>query len=162
MGARSPISRIYEFRKPGPAFKVVRPIGAGKIDFTILSNAFWGCITHYETTTKRSFGCTGDSCVCVRRKLPAREKGYLHILVPGGIEQFLELTPLAIETLYRQVGAKDKPLRGLMGWVRRSSGSVHGRIEMMLYERTADLEKLPPEKDPEPVLRNLWGMEARD
>jgi hypothetical protein len=158
MSPRAPISRVYDFRKPGPRFKVVRPIGVGKILFTILSTSVWGCQTHFDPTSKRTFGCTGSACVCASRKIPSREKGYLHVINADNDEQFLELTPTAVAELFRQLGTKERSLRGLMGWVRRSNGTVHGRIEMMILERTADPEKLPDEKDPEPVLRNLWGM----
>lgn len=159
MEKRAPIVRVYEFRKPGPVFKVVRPVGAGKIDFVILSHAFWGCVTHFDPKAGRSFGCSGDHCICATRKICTRPKAYLHILTVGQTEQFLELTPAGMDELFRQVGSKEKSLRGLRGWVRRSNGTVHGRIEMMILERAADPETLPAEKDPEPVLRALWGME---
>jgi hypothetical protein len=142
--------------KPGPEMRIRRLKASQKIVATVL-NDLWGCWTHWAGN--RSEPCLGDKKTCPghKRGLPARWKGYLHILDHNNREEsFLELTPTAATQLFDQLGT-ESPLRGNRIQVERMAGD---KARMRITVLTAHLSdvQLPPAKDPYKTLCSLWGV----
>lgn len=148
--------------EPGPEFKIVQLRGNEAVDGVILSPAVWGVMTHWNTMAGpkgRSERCTKvkGHCSGCERELPSRWKGYVHYFdFEKKAEAFLEITPEAFKKLEREA-PPGVTLRGLRLRAKRSSSSVHGRLNVELGLFHGKIDSLPPPRDPEPILETLWA-----
>ena len=150
-------------KKPGPQTKILQLKAGERIDGVILSEKIWGVVTHWNDgrgKKGRSQRCTQletGECIGCSNQLPARWKGYLYILdfLRKG-EMFVELTQGAAEKVGQEVG-EHQSLRGLRVKANRTPGGNTGRLLVEISLWPGDREKLPQEKNPEPILEELWS-----
>lgn len=145
---------------PGPRDEVRRLAANEGFIGVILSRDFWGVWTHWDGN--RSLPCHAEKSKCegCQAGLPARWKGYLHVIVGHGPEDcFLELTPSAADALLKAI-PKGTEFRGLVLNAQRGRGAK-ARLKVSINPGKLDASQLPEGKDPEPVLRALWNMPRR-
>jgi hypothetical protein len=158
----SPIVEGQAPPKAGPELEIVQLRAGQVIEGVILSQKVWGVMTHWNDHAGkrgRSERCTRQlgSCAGCERQMPTRWKGYVHYFdFEAKREKFCELTPAAFEMIDTQC-PKQRELRGLRIRVRRSEGGSTGRLRVELTLYSGDLERLPPERNPEPFLETLWN-----
>lgn len=147
--------------KPGPTHTVVQ-LGAGEsLDCVILSTSMWGVGTHWNDRAGphgRSEKCTKEhgECSGCNAELPCRWKGYMHVYCFFRRRAvFVELTPATAEAIDLQAAA-DMPLRGQRLKLKRGDGGKKTRVAVEVLDYSGDLENLPKEQDPQPILETLW------
>jgi len=143
--------------KPGPDILVIRCEGKAKLCVQVVSEAIWGCWTHWDG--RRSRECTGEDSTCTghSNNWPTRWKGYLYVWCP--IRKafcFLELTPAAATEVERQK-INEASLRGCFLRLDRAGQSIRSKILVELSYPNLREVNLPIAMNPEPVLRKLWG-----
>lgn len=147
--------------EPGPECLLVQLDKGESIDGVILSNAVWGVGTHWNDFAGRkgrSERCTLDHGHCEghEKQLPYRWKGYLFVFCfrrRKGV--FVELTPTTAKQI--EVRApRDKPLRGERLQLKRGDGGKKTRISVEVLEYRGNVEDLPADRDPQPILEILW------
>lgn len=147
--------------KPGPACEILRLNGPERRTFYVLSESVWGVWTHWDSRSKRSVPCTGESaadCEGHKNQMPSRWKGYLCVLdVFRGRVAFLELTPGGAAQLALQTKTNES-LRGSVLIGSRTSAGKGSRVRFEVQSYVRDDEILPPARDPEEYLRALWKM----
>ncbi len=148
--------------KPGPQHRIIQLDAGEQIDCVILSDNAYGIGTHWNDRAGkkgRSEKCTGDPehCDGCLGKLPCRWKGYLYVYdFTHRRCVFIELTPATSEAIDLQA-PPDKPLRGERLRLARGEGGKKTRIKVEVLEYRGDLESLPPDVDPSPILESLWN-----
>lgn len=133
----------------------VRP--GARLHLIILSEALWGLEAHW--TGNRTIECSGkaNGCRGCAMELPKRWKGGMHVWDLTRKESyFVELTPAAARKLMA-TAAKDEPLRGLKIDLFRSGQAINGRLLVEVIGGRVSTKSLPPEQDPQFVLRWLWA-----
>ena len=148
--------------QPGPPCEVIRCGPGPGIRCQILSNAVWGCWTHWDG--HRSRECLGEASDCAGHAngWPTRWKGYVSVwCAMRRTVVLLELTPASAGEIIRQAGC-DKSLRGLLLRLDRHGSSIRAKIAVELSVSVADIANLPAAMDPEPILRRLWGWKLKD
>lgn len=147
----------------GPAHQVIQLEGGAIVEGVICSPAVWGVVVHwdgYAGQKGRSQRCTMDKlqkCIGCEKRLPSRWKGYIHFLdMIVKKEAFLEITPAAFENLELEV-PEGRDLRGLRLRAKRAGKASNSRMKLELGLFAGDVSKLPPPRDPEPILETLWN-----
>lgn len=146
--------------RPGPGIDVVRVKTREGEAFTILSCHWWGVFVHW--IGNRSQRCHADrkQCQWCQKSFPRKAKGYLHAIRENtGAEVFLEFTPRSCKSLDSQINGRAHK-RGLRIFMSRSSDGNNGRVRVMVMGEAPKQEGLPQERDPEKVLRFLWGEDV--
>lgn len=146
---------------PGPQQKVLQLKAGEELDCVILSPTIWGVGTHWNDRAGkhgRSERCTIDkgSCSGHEGKLPYRWKGYLYVFCFRRRDAlFVELTPMTGEAIELQT-PKGETLRGQRLKLKRGDGGNKTGIRVEILEFRGDVDSLPADKDPEPILQTLW------
>lgn len=150
-----PLNRVEGPPPRGPDVWIVRV--RPKIAFVgqIVSDSVWGVMVHWEGRTRE---CNGEeNCERCHAGLSNKYLGYLYCWDSFRKEYiFLELTGDAVEELWRLAGTKDK-LRGLIIEARRRGDGPKTGLVISIREPVNDTSSLPEPRDPEEVLRRLWG-----
>lgn len=154
---------------PGPRDPILRVRANEHRTFLILSSTWWAITTHWDGSYRpkgRSFPCEAPAfCEYCSAEMSKRWKAYLHAIEEIGTkgrEGFLELTPLAIETLESELGLKPE-LRGKRLQLHRGNADNAKLTVRALAEhgKVAPGRELMPEKSPEADLMRLWGFTKR-
>ncbi len=128
-------------------------------DFVILSKSLWGVWVHWSGARSEPCHAEKSECPGCKRGHPRRWKGYLHaVTMPVMTEVFVELTPLAAESLNVQM-PPETALRGYRLTLKRSQGASNGRLTVIVNNPHPALPKLPEPKDPYTTLAKLWGLD---
>lgn len=149
------LRRVEEAPRPGPRWPIIRLKGGQAGLFQIFSHRVRIFASHWNG--KRSQPCTvpQSECAGCLDKLPNKYKGYLHVRsVNTDVEGFLELTPTAIDSMKNQTPGVAS-VRGMRVEVRRTRGD-QGRLSLVMLPVCCSISELPPERDPEDTLRQLW------
>ena len=148
--------------RSGPRTEVVRLTGADKLYCTILSKGMWGVMVHWDKhrgKKGRTFPCieNDDTCKGCAVNMSKKWLGYLCIQAPGRGVCFVELTPECARLLNEQT-AERATLRCAQAKFWRTNAN-NGRLKVEILHPDAKGENLPPEMDPEPILRWLWAWQ---
>jgi hypothetical protein len=144
----------------GPELLIVRLKAGKKLLCVILSQSLWGVWTHWNGA--RSEPCFQERAHCngCKRGLPKRWKGYLHVWdLERRRQVFVELTPVAAESINSQVGL-GSVLRGYRVTLERMKGD-QSRLIVHVHPMHTDSDTLPPAKDPAGTLTKLWGTDRQ-
>lgn len=161
MSEQRPLSRRAIAPKPGPEVEIIRVLPGTNFLGQILSPAVWGVDTHWDGYRTRECTQPIESCVGHVNALPLRWKGYLYVYCTVRKQYcFLELTPFADEQI-QKFAPKDTTLRGLMLRAWRAGTKMKSRIFCELTKPANFGDPLPPDRDPEAILRRLWGWSGR-
>lgn len=141
----------------GPDVPVFKISPAIPLQVICLSRSLWGVYVHWDG--RRTRECLRDSSECQGCKSgqPQRWKGYLCVLhYTTGKLGFVELTPALANHLLRKI--PEGTLRGWFFRFERSGKSANGRALLTETRPPSPLhENIPEERDPEGILRKLWG-----
>jgi hypothetical protein len=147
--------------EPGPEFQVVQLRAGCRVDGIILAPSLWGTNTHWNPFAGkkgRSERCTADkgNCAGCDNRLSKRWKGYVHYWDASlQREAFLEITNAAFKQLLKEA-PENSSLRGLRIQAKRGAGADNSRLTVQLGLWAGSIDKLPPARDPKPILEILW------
>lgn len=116
----------------------------------------WLC-SHWNGARSQPCIDPSEECDGCRKELPTKWKGYFHARsLTTDVEGFVEITPTIGDAIR---GQSDYPLslRGMRIELRRTKGDK-GRLQCVLLPCICSLDSLPQEKDPTPVLKQLWDI----
>jgi len=121
-----------------------------------VSQSVFGLTTHWNESGRHSLPCTSVNCPGCKKGLPARWKGFLHVIRCSDRKQLLvELTSTATALLHDQVPQIDQ-LRGYRLRIYRGRGADNSRLRCELYGEKMQGLVLPSEIDLIPSLRKIW------
>jgi hypothetical protein len=142
--------------RKAPRVEVVRLRGGESFSCTILSSKFSGFVVHWNAVIRRSRPCyeSRENCEGCKDELPAKTLYYLHVWSGTKGSCFLEMTAHAAFQLQEIFGSVST-YRGQRITVERTR-AANGRLKVDVKEWSENAANLPPEEDPEDVLRKLW------
>lgn len=153
--------RVSAPRNVRPVVKILKLGATERKVFLCLSPRPWGFTTHW-TKQRRTQPCIAHrgKCQHCAELSPRRDRGYLLAAnVDGQVVGFVDLTPEAFLRgleLAEQVGT----LRGQPMLLYRSPETLKGAMRLELYPIPVKPGLvLPPDCDPEPSLRRIWGLD---
>lgn len=159
---KAPFTRVDAPRNVKRVIPILRIKAHDVMVFAICSPRVWGYATHW--VDGRTTRCTAHSgkCAYCNPQFATRDKGFVLVAnTMGQVRGFLELTPLAWQSL-NELSIDLKGLRGRVVQVKREHGTLKGRLLVeYVSEYSADLP-LPPDRDPEPTLRRIFGLPDQD
>ena len=147
----------------GPELWVHRMEKEERLQVSVFSKTWWGCLIHIGPPLKKSIPHTepSDECKGCQKKVSPRWKFYLHCFDHGRRRQiFLELTKNAAEQLEEAVGTGNN-FRGLILTIVRGA-TKNSRLKLTVSESRVPDDQMPPEKDPKPSLINMWGFPEQE